>query len=840
MTRFPSVRSLGLAMAMVLFAATAALPQGSSAPGPLKVHPTNKRYFTDGSGKAVYLTGSHTWATLHERGVEGTTPNFDYDAWLDFMLSHNHNFLRLWAWEHAQWMQFASRSTLVRYKPMGYARTGPGNALDGKPKFDVTKFNQAQFDRLRRRVIKARDRGIYVAVMLFQGFSIDQKSSSGAIDTAKGNPWDGHPFNPRNNINGINGDPNGDNRGIETHTLQVGAITALQEAYVRKVIDTVNDLDNVMFEIANESANSSTQWQYHMINMIKNYEAGKPKRHLVGMTFQWGRTGGKGTIANLFNSPADWISPNGEGGYRSNPPAANGSKIIVVDSDHIAPSEGGHRAWVWKTFLRGQHFILMDHYKDFRVGSPPQPLSSFDPLRESMGHTLTYARKVNLAAMTPRNALSSTSYCLADPGNEYLALRLGSNSFTVNLTAGTYSVEWFRVSTGTPTAGTSFTAGSGNRTFNPPFSGNAVLYLKRETTSSLPTVTVTAPDALASEPGANTGRFTVSRSGSTATALTVRFTVGGTASASDYAPLGSSLQIPAGDTSADLTVTAQDDSSVENDETVILTLSSNAAYTVGSSNRATVTIRDDDTPPPGNAGLQGAYYDTIDFGGSPIVRTDPTVDFDWATGSPLAGIGPDTFSVRWTGRVQAPFSGTFTFHTESDDGVRLWVDGELLVDQWVDQSLTEWTGSIALVGGASATLQMDYYENGGRAGARLLWSAPGLQTTVIPTGLLDPRTGPPDSRDNDGDGIPNDQDPDDDNDGIPDLQDPDRDGDGSTNVVEAAAGTDPDDSASFPGSPPPGAGPPAPLGSEGRDGCGATGLEILIILGVLGIRRRTP
>ena len=73
-------------------------------------------------------------------------------------------------------------------------------------------------------------------------------------------------LNVNNNINGINGDPNGDGRGIEIHTLHIPVVTELQEAYVRKVIDTVNDMDNVLYEIANESGNYFTEWQYCVIN----------------------------------------------------------------------------------------------------------------------------------------------------------------------------------------------------------------------------------------------------------------------------------------------------------------------------------------------------------------------------------------------------------------------------------------------------------------------------------------------------------------------------------------------------------------------------------------------
>ena len=73
-------------------------------------------------------------------------------------------------------------------------------------------------------------------------------------------------------------------------------------------------------------------------------------------------------------------------------------------------------------------------------------------------------------------------------------------------------------------------------------------------------------------------------------------------------------------------------------------------------------------------GLAATYYNNADFTGTTVVRTDPTVNFDWASGSPAAAIGVDTFSARWTGQVQPQFSETYTFYTQSDDGVRLWVN----------------------------------------------------------------------------------------------------------------------------------------------------------------------
>jgi len=138
------------------------------------------------------------------------------------------------------------------------------------------------------------------------------------------------------------------------------------------------------------------------------------------------------------------------------------------------------------------------------------------------------------------------------------------------------------------------------------------------------------------------------------------------------------------------------------------------------------------------SGLNGVYYDNMDFTGASVTRVDPQIDFDWTTGSPIAGIGPDTFSVRWTGQIQIPTTGTYTFFTTTDDGVRLWVNGQLLVDQWVNQGPTEYSGTIALTAGQKYNLQMDYFENAGGAVARLQWSGPGINKAVIPANVLSP------------------------------------------------------------------------------------------------------
>ncbi|MBT7164609.1 MAG: hypothetical protein HN904_17645, partial [Victivallales bacterium] len=128
---------------------------------PLSVCSDNPIWFS-WQGEAVYLAGSHTWACLQERGVAGKTPDFDFPAYLDFMAHHGHNFLRLWVWEHACGMQFVGSDVPIRYEPLPWARTGPGLALDGLPRFDLRHLDKRFLRRLRDRVVAAGERGIFV------------------------------------------------------------------------------------------------------------------------------------------------------------------------------------------------------------------------------------------------------------------------------------------------------------------------------------------------------------------------------------------------------------------------------------------------------------------------------------------------------------------------------------------------------------------------------------------------------------------------------------------------------------------------------------------------------
>jgi PA14 domain-containing protein/K319-like protein len=140
-------------------------------------------------------------------------------------------------------------------------------------------------------------------------------------------------------------------------------------------------------------------------------------------------------------------------------------------------------------------------------------------------------------------------------------------------------------------------------------------------------------------------------------------------------------------------------------------------------------------------GLTGRYYKDpgtgAHFAALVLTRVDSTVNFSWGTGAPAAGVTADNFSVRWTGRVQAPVTGTYRFSTVSDDGIRLWVNGQLVINNWTDHApTTNTSAAISLTAGVKYTVTLEYYEKGGGATAKLQWSYTGQALQVIPQSRL--------------------------------------------------------------------------------------------------------
>jgi hypothetical protein len=450
--------------------------------GPLRVHPENPRYFADDTGRAIYLAGSHTWAVMQDMWLDGTPRHaMDYPGFLQMLADHGHNVLRFWQWMQVRNAGWSETST--HFDPQPFARTGPGLANDGLPRFDLARWNDAYFARLRERVAMAGERGIYVSVMLFEAWAIKWA-------TPTTNSWPFHPMHPANNVNGITDDPvMEDGRAWNLYSLRCPQLLSWQEVYVRKVLDTLNDLDHVLYEVCNEVPHrvEAMAWSDHICRFVKDYERTLPKQHPVGITAE----GGDQDNAELFATSADWISPsNGRlFEYRYNPPPADGSKVILADTDHLW-GHGAEVAWIWKSFTRGMHVLFMDPWEPIPADMPgwvrggvslnQRHYHLWDAVRRNLGYTRRFAERMNLVRCEPHPELCTSTYCLAAPGQEYLCFFPSGGAAGLDLwdAPGEYAVEWFNPMTGEPAAAGAISGGR-RHALAAPFPGPAVLSLRR-------------------------------------------------------------------------------------------------------------------------------------------------------------------------------------------------------------------------------------------------------------------------------------------------------------------------------------------------------------------------
>ena len=173
--------------------------------------------------------------------------------------------------------------------PHPWQRTGPGNATDGKLKFDLSKFDQTYFDRLRTRVQALKDAGIYAGIYLFTGEWLAAFRCSS----------DGYPFTGVNNVNGVD-----DGGGVELDHHDHSERDYGLSGRVRREGDRHIDLPNVLWITSEEAPSNSTWWNTHQISHIRSYESGKAYQHPIGY----------GVLSNnddsiLINSNADWMTP---------------------------------------------------------------------------------------------------------------------------------------------------------------------------------------------------------------------------------------------------------------------------------------------------------------------------------------------------------------------------------------------------------------------------------------------------------------------------------------------------------------------------------------------------
>jgi len=455
---FSSLRVVAAHFAAALWQASSEIALGAE-PALLLKNQTNPRYFSDGA-KAVYLTGQHIPTNFNDWAG---CPTINFTAFTDNMAAKNHNFLRLWALDAPYAYHLDGTSGAIT--PTPFLRTGPGLAADGLPKFDLSKLNQAYFDRLRARVVEAGNKGIYVSVMLTNGIFVENPN----------NFTYSMYRNPANNINSeLSSLTN-----LTQYTMTNSSWVRYMETYVDKVVDTVNDLNNVLYEVSNEAQANTSAWQNYIIDRIHEREAEKPKQHFVGKT-AFGYSASDSAInADLLSGDADWVSLSGRTAptYTTSVVSAPATKVSILDTDHIwgfTIPAAERVPWVWKSFTRGHNPIYITPLTGYPGGFPHYP-----EIENALGHAKTLADRTDLSHLVPSNNSASTGYCLASPNIEYVVYQPNNVSFTVMLPARKFDYEWINPNTGVTIKQGTLSATGGNQTFNLPAGhSTGVLYLK--------------------------------------------------------------------------------------------------------------------------------------------------------------------------------------------------------------------------------------------------------------------------------------------------------------------------------------------------------------------------
>ncbi len=345
---------------------------GGRAAGNLAPYPANPRYLADTHGKPLLLLGDYTWGTFSDTG-------YDYTAMLDEIAAHRQNFARVWLWWGSE--SFPAPHNKTHLVP--YLRTGLETANDGLPKYNLDQFNPAFFTRLQQVCKAARDRGITLQLVLFDAWMLKHEHL-----------WRLHAYCRDNNINGVDGDPEGTGKGMDGKrgfcSMNNPEVLERQKAYIGRVIEAVDHFDNVFFEIANENYYSK-DWETCLCEYIHEYEKDRPRKHLV--------------------MPLDLPNHN-YGGiqtydirkmHREILKALPLNRPLIFDTDGILyPEDSVVRKAMWTAFVSGANANYLDesmqpdgkHHGDFRGASR-------ETLRRQLGYLAAFAHKTRFWEMRP-------------------------------------------------------------------------------------------------------------------------------------------------------------------------------------------------------------------------------------------------------------------------------------------------------------------------------------------------------------------------------------------------------------------------------------------------------
>jgi hypothetical protein len=464
-----------LAGALPALLATATAMAGPAGGEPLRLHPENPHYLLFRGKPTVLITsGEHYGAVLNL--------DFDYVKYLDALAAAGLNLTRTFSGVYREIPgSFKIRSNPLAPAPGRYAcpwarSDVPGYAQGGN-KFDLSKWDEAYFARLKDFLGQAARRGVVVELVLFCPMYNDDL-------------WKACPMHAANNTNGV-----GDLKKDEVHTLQNGRLLEFQLAVTRKLVTEANPFDNVYFEIANEPyfGGITLDWQKRIADEIGATEAALPRKHLVAQNIANGskKIDQANPAVAIFNfhycSPPNAVAMN------------FGLNRVIADDEtgFKGSADAPYHADGWDFLLAGGAVYSNLDYSFYPgcedgSGRPDAPGGGSPALRKSLAALRTFLERFDFIRMAPDPAAvkggvpeKATARALVEPGRQYAVFVRGGTraDLVLALPAGAYEAEWANFKTGAAEKTERFAHAGGPRTLaSPPYQEAIALRVVRAKT----------------------------------------------------------------------------------------------------------------------------------------------------------------------------------------------------------------------------------------------------------------------------------------------------------------------------------------------------------------------
>ncbi|MHC4740763.1 MAG: putative collagen-binding domain-containing protein [Planctomycetota bacterium] len=464
-------------VSIILMLATGGL--WSAPTGRLEVCPEHPYYFRDGERHVVLVGISDRQLFSVWRNEKG----FSWWKYLDDLAAHRINYVRQDVFEWGKLLVPREYPGQFSNPAWPFARTGPGTAIDGKPIFDLTKFDQSYFDlRLKPFLAEAAERGIYVELTLFEGLRSSRAFSESL-------------YAETNNINGLGLKPGG---VTSDSALDNRLLIAIQEAYVDKVLAETSKFGNVIYEIANEAG--SKRWVGHFIDYIQNHPT-HPSR-LVSAGEQTSsfdpRTGNNDIVVKHRGAGGPYATNADIGNHRDSLLSFRVGKPVSHNEYFLYANRSTDdvdfpRKMMWADFTAGGH----SNFFDFtfwrgtgRTVNDGLPSRSPPPkILNGPKHLLGFlaANKIEFWKMAPHDELASVKsdgeshiFTFAQIGEQYICYILGGgpSAVTLNLPEGRFASRWYDPKSGRLSPPQSQTSETGLAVFQAPqFKQDIVLYV---------------------------------------------------------------------------------------------------------------------------------------------------------------------------------------------------------------------------------------------------------------------------------------------------------------------------------------------------------------------------